>query len=69
MRAHTDRYIHAARVPRRPPQVRDVKGTTGRASALLRRMNRREVKFKCMIGFLVLALIGGIVGIAYALTK
>lgn len=50
-------------------RVGEIRGTTNRASTLLRRMGRRELKFKIMIGFLILSLLGGISALIYVLGK
>lgn len=50
-------------------RVGEIRGTTNRASTLLRRMGRRELKFKIMIGFLILALLGGVSTLIYVLSK
>lgn len=36
---------------------------------LLRRMSRRETKFKIMIGILILTLVGGVAALLYVMFK
>lgn len=51
------------------PQVRTIRSTTGQATMLLRRMSRRETKFKIMIGILILTLVGGVAALLYVMFK